>query len=70
MNLSHGNAFRVAGDVIYDGLVALDRRGVTLRRYYFPLGTSKRIPYGEIRRVRERPMGQLTGKWRLWAAAT
>lgn len=57
-------------DVIYDdGRVALDHQGVTLRRYYFPIGTSKHIPYRRIRRVEARPMGWLTGKGRGWGSA-
>lgn len=40
-----------------------------MRRYYFPFGTSKRIPYRRIRGVRARPMGWLTGKGRGWGSA-
>ena len=60
----------MAADVLYDdGGVVLDRDGITLRRYYFPLGSSKRIPYGRIHGVRARPMGWLTGKGRGWGSA-
>ncbi len=45
-----------------DGLVALGHDGITMRRYYFPFGTSKRIPYARIRNVREWRMGPFTGK--------
>lgn len=56
-------------DVLYDdGHVRLDRDGVTIRRYYFPLGRSKRIPYARIRAVREWRMGPFTGKGRLWGS--
>jgi len=51
-----------------DGLVALDHDGITIRRYYFPFGTSKRIPYARIRNVREWRMGPFTGKGRLWGS--
>ncbi len=51
-----------------DGLVALGHDGITMRRYYFPFGTSKRIPYARIRNVREWRMGPFTGKGRLWGA--
>ena len=51
-----------------DGLVQLDSDGLTIRRYYFPLGTSKRIPYARIKGVQERHMGALTGKGRLWGS--
>jgi hypothetical protein len=44
----------------------LDDEGITLRQYYFPSGTSKRIPYRRIRRVIARRMGWLTGKGLWW----
>ncbi len=54
--------------VLYDdGLVALDADGLTIRRYYFPFATSKRIPYVQIKGVQERHIG-LTGKGRLWGS--
>lgn len=60
----------VDSNVIYDdGRVVLDDDALTLRRYYFPLGTSRRIRYGEIQGVRARPMGWLTGKGRGWGTA-
>jgi hypothetical protein len=60
----------VAEDVRYDdGSVLLDEDGVTLRRYYFPVGASKRIPYRQIRRVWAQPMGWLTGRGRGWGSA-
>jgi hypothetical protein len=60
----------VADPILYDdGLVMLDGEGITLRRYYFPFGTSKQIPYRQIRRVVVRPMGWLTGKGRGWGTA-
>ena len=61
---------RVSGEVLYDdGKVLLDREGVTLRRYYFPLGTSRRIPYQRIHTVGARPMGWWSGKGRGWGTA-
>lgn len=48
-----------------DQHVVCDSDALTLKRYYFPFG-SKRIPYAEIRRVDEEPMGWLTGKLRIW----
>jgi len=60
----------VTSNVLYDdGKIVLDHEGVTLRRYYFPLGTSKRIWYGQIQQVRTQPMGWLTGKGRGWGSA-
>lgn len=58
-----------AGALYDDGRVMLDGVGITLRRYYFPIGTSKHIPYGSIRRTAVRPMGWLTGKGRAWGTA-
>jgi hypothetical protein len=60
----------MADSALYDdGRVVLDAEGVTLRRYYFPTGKSKRIPYGRLRGVEARPMGWLTGKGRGWGSA-
>lgn len=60
----------MVSNVLYDdGRVLLHEDALTLRRYYFPLGTSKRIPYGQIQRVSAQPMGWLTGKGRGWGAA-
>lgn len=60
----------MATDVLYDdGRVMLDARGITLRRYYFPFGTSKHIPYGRVRAVRTQPMSWWTGKGRIWGTA-
>jgi len=52
-----------------DGQVALDDNGLTLRRYYFPTGQSKHIPYRRIQSAQVRPMGWLTGKGRGWGSA-
>jgi hypothetical protein len=52
-----------------DGRAVLDEDGVTLRRYYFPAGTAKRIPYQRIRRAWAQPMGWATGKGRGWGTA-
>lgn len=59
-----------ADDVLYDdGKVRLDSHGLTLRRYYFPTGQSKRLAYDRIRAVGTRPMGWLSGKGRGWGTA-
>lgn len=61
---------RVSDGVLYDdGRVRLDGEGVTLRRYYFPAGRSKHIPYRQIRSAVAGPMGWLTGKGRGWGSA-
>lgn len=52
-----------------DGRCVLDDDGLTLRRYYFPFATSKRIPYTEIRKFDARPMGWFTGKGRGWGTS-
>lgn len=49
-----------------DGLVALDREALTLRRYHFPSGTSKVIPMRSIRGYSAKPLGMLTDRFRLW----
>jgi hypothetical protein len=55
--------------VLYDdGLIRLDEEGLTIRRYYLPILLSKRIPYARIRGLRQRRLGPLTGKWRLWGS--
>lgn len=60
----------MAGRLVYnDGLVELDETGITLRRYYFPFGTAKHIPYEKIRGVQERQLSGLTGRSRLWGTA-
>lgn len=51
-----------------DGLVRLDERGITLRRYYFPWAGAKVVPYDEIKAVRVRPTGVRTGAWRIWGS--
>jgi hypothetical protein len=59
----------MVGEVLYDdGLVELDEQGITLGRYYFPIGVSKRIAYTDIQNVEQRPMGAWTGRGRLWGS--
>ena len=52
-----------------DGRLLLDDQGITLRRYYFPFGTAKHIPYARVRHVEARSMGWLTGRGRAWGSA-
>ena len=52
-----------------DGRVRVDSDGITLRRYYFPIGTAKHIRYRDIRSVDLRPMSWLTGRGRLWGTS-
>ena len=51
-----------------DGLVQLDRAAITLRRYYFPSGTSKVIALGAIRGYRAQPLGALINRYRIWGS--
>jgi hypothetical protein len=53
-----------------DGRVRVDGDGVTLRRYYFPIGTAKHIRHQDIRSVELQPMGWLTGRGRLWGTSS
>ena len=63
-------AHAMSTDTEYDdGRVAVDETGVTLRRYYFPSGHSKHIPYGRIDDAYVRPMGWWTGKGHGWGSA-
>ena len=52
-----------------DGLVLLDSRAITLRRYHFPSGTSKVIPLSAIRGYRAEPLGMLTHRFRIWGSS-
>lgn len=60
----------MTGGVLYeDKSVRLDERGITIKRYYFPFGLSKRIPYRQIHAVRLLPLTALSGQWRLWGTS-
>jgi hypothetical protein len=55
------------GDALYsDSCLILDEDGLTIRRYYFPLGSEKRISYADIRGVQTETMNWWTGKGRWW----
>lgn len=49
-----------------DGTVRLDDESLTIKRYYFPVGLPKRVPYAAIRRVQVEPLTLTRGRWRLW----
>ena len=51
-----------------DGLVALDRRAITLRRYHFPSGTSKVIPLSSVRGYKSEPLG-IAHRFRIWGSS-
>jgi hypothetical protein len=52
-----------------DGLVQLDRKAITLRRYHFPSGTSKVIPLDRVRGYTARPLGLFVHRFRLWGSS-
>lgn len=56
------------GDAYEDGLIALDRMALTLRRYHFPSGTAKVIPLRSIQGYRVEPLG-LLHRFRLWGTS-
>ena len=51
-----------------DAGLTLDEDGITIRRYYFPFATPKRIAYSEIQGIKAHPMGWNSGKGRVWGA--
>lgn len=58
------------GTVLYDDAsLSLDEDGMTIKRYYFPTASSKRISYGDIRRVDVEQMNWVNGKGRIWGTA-
>jgi hypothetical protein len=58
-------AFPDGGAATYDdGNVACTDTELVIRRYYFALGGTKRIPYSAIREVRRAPLTVL-GRWRI-----
>ncbi|MFM8599353.1 MAG: hypothetical protein ACKOB8_10170 [Mycobacterium sp.] len=52
-----------------DGLVQLDQRALTLRRYHFPSGTSKVIPLQLIRGYRTEPLGLVSQRFQIWGSS-
>jgi hypothetical protein len=58
-------------DALYqDRWITCTERHLVIRDYYFPTGTPKTIPYGNIRSIVRVEMGVLTGKGRLWGTAS
>jgi hypothetical protein len=51
-----------------DGLIQLDRRAITLRRYHFPSGTSKVIPLRTVRGYQTESLG-LVNRFRIWGSS-
>jgi hypothetical protein len=52
-----------------DGLVQLDRKAITLRRYHFPSGTSKIIALQQVRGYRAESLGLLLHRFRIWGSS-
>jgi hypothetical protein len=52
-----------------DAGLTLDEDGITIRRYYFPFATPKRIAYSDIQGIKAKPMGWNSGKGRFWGAS-
>jgi hypothetical protein len=52
-----------------DGIVALDRHAITLRRYHFPSGTSKVIPLRSITGYKSEPLGLIMQRFRIWGSS-
>lgn len=57
------------GSCYDDGLVQLDHRAITLRRYHFPSGTAKVIPLNIIRGYTAQPLGLLVHRFRIWGSS-
>ena len=52
-----------------DGLVALDREAITLRRYHFPSGTSKVIALDTVRGYKSERLGLFMHRLRIWGSS-
>ncbi len=52
-----------------DAGLLLDENGITVRRYYFPSASPKRIAYDDIRGIKAQPMNWLSGKGRIWGTS-
>jgi hypothetical protein len=52
-----------------DGIVALDRAAITLRRHHFPSGTAKVIALDTIRGYKAEALGLLTHRFRIWGSS-
>jgi hypothetical protein len=52
-----------------DAGLRLDEDGITIRRYYFPIATPKRIAYTDIQGIKAQPMSWASGKGRFWGAS-
>jgi hypothetical protein len=53
-----------------DGLLKIDDSSLTIRHYYFPLATAKRLPLNDIYSASEFALHALTGRWRIWGGGS
>ncbi len=53
-----------------DRWITCTPKDLTIRGYYFPLGSAKTIPLDRIRHVEEVEMGLLTGQLRIWGTSS
>ena len=51
-----------------DAGLTLDEDGITIHRYYFPFGTSKRVAYSAIQGIKREQMSWSSGKGRIGGA--
>ncbi len=53
-----------------DKRISCDALGVTVRRYHFPIGSSKRIAWSQLRKIWKLDMGTGIngGRWRIWGS--
>jgi hypothetical protein len=59
----------MGAELYRDDYLVVDDTGVTIRRYYFPLATPKRIEFADIKDVIVEQMTWRTGKGRYWGAS-
>jgi hypothetical protein len=52
-----------------DPWIRCDATTLEIRAYYFPLATSKIVPYREIRAVTPIELTAWTGRWRIWGTS-
>ncbi|GAB4527217.1 MAG: hypothetical protein Tsb0014_07800 [Pleurocapsa sp.] len=53
-----------------DKYIVCDESAITIYWYYFPLGTSKTIPYNQIKQVTQVKLTWFQGKLRIWGIDT
>jgi hypothetical protein len=51
-----------------DAKIRLEDGTLTIRQYYFPTGTAKRVSLSEVDRIGTYDMGPWTGRLRIWGS--